>query len=121
MKLKDSSAKTSRTVNSVEADVMFLLANTYELTQLSFLRGRDAEAEGDVHRDALQRLNDGGEACLVNFLVNELLGVVYHLRGNFDAAEAHLWMALSGTLLQYGPQHPWTTRFWMTYLEARKR
>lgn len=92
----------------------------YELARLSFYRGRYAEAEG-VLVDVLQRLKDDGKAYLINFLANELLGMVYHLQGNFDAAEARLWMALSGTLLQYGPHYPWTTEIWATYLEVRRR
>jgi tetratricopeptide (TPR) repeat protein len=92
----------------------------YELARLSFGRGRYAEAEG-ILVDVLQRPKDGGNTDLINFLANELLGIVYCLRGNFDAAEAHLWTALLGTLLQYGPHYPWTTEIWMAYLEVRRR
>ena len=92
----------------------------FELAQLSLFRGRYAEAE-DVLIDVLQRLKDGGKGYLVNFTAHELLGVVYHIQGTFDAAEAQLWMALSGTLLQYGPHYPSTTAIWVTYLEVRRR
>jgi tetratricopeptide (TPR) repeat protein len=98
---------------------VFTCKYLYELARLSLCRGRYAEAE-DVLIDVLQRLNDGGEAYF-NLLANELLGMVYYLQGNFDAVEAHLWMALSGTLLQYGPHYPWTTEIWMTYLQVKRR
>ena len=92
----------------------------FELARLSFCRGRYAEAE-DVLIDVLHRLKDGGKAYLINFLANGLLGMVYHLQGNFDAAEAQLWMVLSGTLLQYWPNFPSITETWVTYLEVRRR
>jgi tetratricopeptide (TPR) repeat protein len=92
----------------------------YELARLSFCRGRYAEAE-DVLIDVLQRLKEDAEVYLINFQATELLGMVYHLRGNFDAAEGLLWTALSGTLLLYGPQDPWTTEMWMTYLGVKRR
>jgi tetratricopeptide (TPR) repeat protein len=99
---------------------VFTCKYLYELARLSLCRGRYAEAE-DILIDVLQRLNDGGETYLVNLLANELLGMVYRLQGNFDAAEARLWVALSGTLLQYGPHYPWTTEIWMTYLQVKRR
>jgi hypothetical protein len=89
----------------------------YDMAILYYLMRRDSEAE-DVILDTLQRGKECGDCDYVNIMAKRIQGDIYTDQGDYGAAEASLWLALSGSLLHFGSRHPETLRTWSRYQKA---
>jgi hypothetical protein len=69
--------------------------------------------------DVLQRGKKQGSGDHINILANRTQGDIYTNRGNYEAAEAYLWAALSGSLLRFGPRDLETIRSRVPYQTVR--
>jgi hypothetical protein len=83
-----------------------------------YLTNRYSEAE-DVLVDVLQRGKKWGEYDHANMLAKTIQGDICLDRGDYGAAEALFWSALSESLFAFGPREPDTIRLWIEYQEVR--
>jgi hypothetical protein len=89
-----------------------------DLADLYYIMCRDSEAE-DVLVDVLQRGKERGDRDYINICAKKIQGEIYSARGDYEAAEAYLWSALSSRLFGYGPRDPETVGMWVEYKRAR--
>jgi hypothetical protein len=89
-----------------------------QLAEIYYLTNRYAEAE-DVLVDVLQRGKKWGEYDHADMLAKTIQGDICLDRGDYEAAEALFWSALSGSLFAFGPKEPDTIRLWIEYQEVR--
>jgi hypothetical protein len=84
------------------------------LAGLYYSMSRNSEAE-NILVDILQRGKKLGDCDAINIRAKRLRGLIQFSRGNYTAAEAFLWSALSGSLLAWGPRDPETVHTWTDY------
>ena len=85
-----------------------------DLAYLYYTMFRDSEAE-DIIQDVLQRCRECGKADNPYAIVKDYQALICLQREDYIAAEKHSWSALSSSLLQFGPEGPYTTRTWLDY------
>jgi len=80
----------------------------FGLAELYYLQERDAEAR-EIIKDILQRGKGCGDRDMVNIRGRRLQGAICMIQQDYSAAESYFCSALWGSLLQLGPENPYTS------------